>query len=61
MTKIVTHTDDDWVCECGNQPHHEGFYPCDSTGRILEPTEDSDWDGLYVCHRCETTLHRMNP
>lgn len=29
---------DDWTCLCGNQPHRDGFYPCDRDGREVEPT-----------------------
>ena len=41
---------DAWICVCGNEPHSEGFYPCDEVGNEIEP--DSGWNGLYVCDRC---------
>ena len=51
-------TNEDWLCDCGNQSHIDGFFPCDSNGTEVEPTVDSDWDGLYVCARCER-LHQL--
>jgi len=54
MTNIITlSADGDVVCACGNQPHHDGFYPCDSEGNEIEPTLGSNWDGLYICPRCQ--------
>lgn len=42
---------EDWICLCGNRPHHGGFYPCDEKGNEVEP--DSRWSGrLYVCADC---------
>jgi len=55
-TSITTHDDYEWVCHCGNEPHTDGFYPCDDNGRIIDPIDDGDWDGLYVCSRCDS-LH----
>lgn len=53
MTTIITHeSDTDWVCVCGNEPHTDGFFPCDKNGNEMEPTLDSDWEGLYLCPRC---------
>lgn len=37
---------------CGNAPDQEEFFPCDLTGRQIEPTP-TEWPGvLYVCERC---------
>jgi len=59
---LILHFDsedlDEIVCQCGNQPHTDGFYPCDSNGTEIEPTLDSDWDGLYICPRC-SSFHRF--
>jgi len=41
-----------WVCGCGNSPVADGFYPCNAKGDEMEPTQGSDWSGLYVCARC---------
>ena len=41
-----------WVCNCGNTPGSDGFYPCDQSGNEMEPAKGSSWDGLYVCNRC---------
>lgn len=41
-----------FVCECGNEPHKDGFFPCDADGLEMEPTIESSWDGLYLCARC---------
>lgn len=42
----------DWlVCECGNEPDLDGFFPCRVSGEMCEP--DIDWDGYsYLCARC---------
>jgi len=48
MSIITTHkAGETFVCDCGNTPDSDGFFPCDEAGRIIEPTADSDWDGLY--------------
>lgn len=52
MTLTFTHKTDDWECLCGNTSHSDGFFPCDETGIEVEPTLDSDWDGLFRCIRC---------
>ena len=58
MTAAVEHIKrepqdrDAWVCLCGNEPHMDGFYPCDKNGDEMSPEIGSDWDGLYVCFRC---------
>lgn len=44
---------DSIVCNCGNTPETNGFFPCDSSGNEIEPTLDSNWDGLYVCAKCK--------
>jgi hypothetical protein len=56
---------DDWTCTCGNQSHTDGFYPCDPTGREVEPTLD-EWGGhneldacLLVCARCESIIRMV--
>lgn len=36
--------EDAWECACGNRPDLDGFYPCDPTGREVEPDPGSDWD-----------------
>jgi len=43
----------DWMlCECGNEPHTDGFFTCDETGKIVEPTLTEWTTNLYVCVRC---------
>jgi len=43
---------DAWECLCGNTCMHEGFYPCDTLGNTVEPTE-RDWPvPLWVCDNC---------
>lgn len=41
-----------WVCLCGNEPHIDGFYPCDSEGESVEPTPEEWTTNCYVCERC---------
>jgi hypothetical protein len=43
---------DAWICCCGNRPEQDGFYPCDASGRMVEPTPEDWTSGLYVCSRC---------
>lgn len=50
--------EDDIVCPCGNTPHTDGFFPCNSDGEQMEPTLESNWDGLYICQAC-SRLHRF--
>jgi len=47
---------EDVICLCGNQPHMDGFYACNSKG---EPCHDDmgnptdDWGGAFhYCQRC---------
>jgi hypothetical protein len=42
--------DEAWICLCGNQPHYDGFFPCDKNGNEMVPAEG--WQDLYVCTRC---------
>lgn len=48
---------DAWVCVCGNTPNHEGFYPCDRHGNLVEPDLDGPWDERrYRCDRCRRII-----
>ena len=51
MEKITTRGVDGWRCICGNVPESTGFYPCDETGKQIEPVAPY-WGSLYVCDRC---------
>lgn len=46
------HDETAWICLCGNTPDSDGFVPCLSGGEEVEPTEGSEWEGLYRCERC---------
>jgi hypothetical protein len=48
----------DWFqCLCGNQPNYEGFYSCLSTGEIVSPTLNGEWDGnTYLCEKCSRVI-----
>jgi len=51
--KRITHeagNDEAWICICGNTPSEDGFYPCDSKGKEMEPV--IGWEELYVCAKC---------
>ncbi len=52
------HIGENLICECGNEPEADGFFPCDSQGNEIEPLITSEWNGLYVCARCQN-LHRF--
>lgn len=43
----------DWLaCQCGNEPHLDGFYACLRDGTCVEPTVELWKENLYVCVRC---------
>lgn len=46
-------------CECGNNTATDGFVPCDDTGKEIEPTINSDWNGQYVCQSCGK-IHKLD-
>lgn len=54
MPLNLKETSYDWlVCQCGNQPHINGFFPCLTDGTPVEPVINGDWtDSLYVCAKC---------
>ena len=43
---------DAWVCQCGNEPTINGFFPCDKDGDEMLPSMGSDWENHYVCFGC---------
>lgn len=52
--EFITHEVNDtdaWICKCGNIPVQNGFFPCDATGKEIEPI-NSAWKNLYVCAEC---------
>lgn len=51
--------DSNWfVCECGNEPHIDGFFTCTDDGRVTSPVLDGEWGGaLYLCVRCNRIIH----
>lgn len=54
MTRVIfIHRGDTLSCSCGNTPEADGFFPCDLDNNEIDPTIDSDWDGVYKCGRCE--------
>lgn len=58
MTERIAIDGDDWRCLCGNTPHTDGFYPCDSAGNRVEPVPEA-WGGLlYVCERCDRIVNQ---
>ena len=52
MEVISIARDHDLYCPCGNSVLSDGFFPCDAEGNQVEPTLNSNWDGLYVCPVC---------
>ncbi|MBL9084973.1 MAG: hypothetical protein JNK76_24430 [Planctomycetales bacterium] len=58
--KKITHekgNPEAWHCECGNEPHRDGFYPCNEKGELVEPTPGEWTSGLYRCERCRFVFH----
>ena len=46
------------TCLCGNEPHIDGFYPCLSTGEVIEP--EGYWDeALYYCESCHRIINMI--
>ena len=43
---------DHWRCPCGNRPVSSGFFPCDETGRLVDPMEMGWPRRLQCCERC---------
>lgn len=51
-------TDEWWVCECGNRPDMDGFFPSDIYGSPVEPTPE-EWDGsTWICANCLTMFSK---
>ena len=49
-----------WVCEnCGNDTDNTGFDTCDLNGSIMEPLEDSNWKGHYICNECDKVYNSI--
>jgi hypothetical protein len=48
----------DWFqCLCGNEPHSDGFFSCDSDGAIVSPSVTSGWnERTYVCGLCHRII-----
>jgi hypothetical protein len=54
---VASFIGDEWHCECGNQPHTDGFQPCQKNGRLVEPSIAGWMDGeLYRCMRCDRII-----
>ena len=52
----IQHDNGEWACLCGNDASWDGFFPCDETGREVEPTP-VDWrTDLYICARCNRLI-----
>lgn len=50
--KITITDSGEFNCVCGNRPDYEGAYPCDRSGKLVDPTP-GDWpEDLYRCDRC---------
>lgn len=56
MALDLKQTTVDWlVCDCGNQPNLDGFYTCLTSGRIVSPSINGEWDEVhYICLGCNT-------
>ena len=46
MEKIKADEFGNFTCKCGNAPDTDGFYPCDSKGKYIEPCIDEGWVDL---------------
>lgn len=51
--------DPDWlICICGNNPERDGFDPCDTEGKYMEP--DINWKGHYICTACGRIIEQRS-
>ena len=58
FSEYIGGTTDWFECLCGNQPNYDGFYSCLSTGEIVSPTLNGEWDGTaYLCERCSRIIN----
>ena len=54
----INGTKDWFICNCGNEPDNDGFFSCLSTGEIVSPTLNGEWEGsLYLCERCNRIIN----
>ena len=58
--------EDGWVCLCGNMAYHQGFYPCNAQGEMVEPKflERKGPNGTYshcCISRADQSLNKTNP
>lgn len=51
--------DQNWfICPCGNEPHTDGFFSCNSDGHITVGLVGGDWDEIhYVCGLCSNIIN----
>ena len=52
MKNYKTFEGENFYCKCGNQPHGDGYFPCDKDGNNVEPTPEWGEFPLYVCAGC---------
>lgn len=52
LERITQYEGDLWRCLCGNIAEADGFYPCNDTGREVEPTAEAWQTDAYVCAAC---------
>jgi DNA-directed RNA polymerase subunit RPC12/RpoP len=60
MEIIGQWADDHWQCLCGNKATSQGFYPCDSEGKRVEPTPEAWTTDCYVCMQCGRIIQQSN-
>jgi hypothetical protein len=47
---------DSVVCKCGNTTQESGFFPCDESGKEVEPEKEVWKKELYVCDSCRAII-----
>jgi CDGSH-type Zn-finger protein len=47
-----------WICQCGNRPDSDGFFPCNKEGNEMEPVEG--WEEQYVFGRCGPIIDQVS-
>jgi DNA-directed RNA polymerase subunit RPC12/RpoP len=60
MEYIGQSEDGNFHCLCGNKATDQGFNPCDSSGKRVEPTPEAWTTDSYVCAQCGRIIRQSD-